>query len=193
MINIWITWPLRLDDRLRWDADSSVVHRQLLAGQTLRPRMVVLLHDRLAAALGPLAHGLAGLDGVVLEVDGAYGRVHGAQEEQQVRAALGAQEPLELLDGEHGVGLRAVMEVVGHLGHVPRHGPAHGDADGLAGRGRGASGDLQETGDGQEADEHLVGIHVFGDKKKIHNWETTLYIIHQGNAEIFWRAGDSCA
>lgn len=128
--------------------------------------MVILLHDRLASALGPLAHGLAGLDGVVLEVDGAYGRVHGAEEEQQVRAALGTQEPLELLDGEHGVGLRAVMEVVGHLGHVPRHGPAHGDADGLAGRGRGASGDLQETGDGQDADEHLVGKHVFGDNKK---------------------------
>lgn len=123
--------------------------------------MVVLLHDRLAAALGALTDGLAGFDGVVLEVDGAYGRVHGAQEEEQVRTALGAQEPLELLDGEHGVGLRAVMEVVGHLGHVPRHGPAHGDTDGLAGRGRGASGDLQKTGDGQDANEHLVGKHIF--------------------------------
>lgn len=129
--------------------------------------MVILLHDRLASALGPLAHGLAGLDGVVLEVDGAYGRVHGAQEEQQVRAALSAQEPLKLLDGEHGVGLRAVMEVVGHLGHVPRHDPAHGDADGLAGRARGASRDLQETGDGQDADEHLAGKHIIGDKNTV--------------------------
>ncbi len=89
MINLWITWPLRLDYRLRWDADSLGRTQAALAGQTLRPRMVVLLHDRLAAALGPLAHGLAGLDGVVLEVDGTYGRVHGATGRTQVRAGTG--------------------------------------------------------------------------------------------------------
>lgn len=131
--------------------------------------MVVPLHDRLAAALGPLAHGLAGLDRVVLEVDGAYGRVHCTQEEQQIRAALGAQEPFKLLDGQDGVGLRAVVEMVGHLGHVPGHGFTHGDADGLAGRGPGAPRDLQETCAGQDADEHLVGKHIYGLKIKNNN------------------------
>lgn len=145
--------------------------------------MVVFLHDRLTAALGPFADRLARLDGVVLEVDGAYGRIHGAQEEQQVRTALGAQKPLELLDGEHGVGLSAVMEMVGHLGHVPRHGSAHGDADGLAGRRRGASGDLQETRDSQDADEHFVGKHLWiGNKSQ--NGEQTLFMNHHGDGNL---------
>lgn len=52
--------------------------------------MVVALHHGFAARLGSLAHRLAGFDGLVLEVDGADGRVHGAQEEEQVRAAAGA-------------------------------------------------------------------------------------------------------
>lgn len=51
--------------------------------------MVVAPHHRLAAGLGPLAHSFARLDGLVLEVDGADGRVHGAQEEEQVGAAAG--------------------------------------------------------------------------------------------------------
>lgn len=44
------------------------------------------------------------------------------------------QQPLKLLDGQNRVVLRAVVEVVGHLGHVPRHGPAQRDPDRLAGR-----------------------------------------------------------
>lgn len=47
------------------------------------------------------------------------------------------QKSLELLDGQHRVVLRAVVEVVGHLGHVPRHGPAQRDPHRLAGRGAG--------------------------------------------------------
>lgn len=90
--------------------------------------MVVLLEYRLAARLGALAHRLARLDGVALEADGADGRVHGAEEEQQVRAAAGIQKRLVLLDGEHCIGLRAVVQVVGHLGHVPWHGVAQRDA-----------------------------------------------------------------
>lgn len=139
--------------------------------------MVVSLHDRLTAALGPFADRLARLDGVVLEVDGAYGRVHGAEEEKQVRAALGAQKPFKLLDGEHGVGLSAVMEMVGHFGHVPRHGSAHGDADGLAGRRGGPSWDLQETRNSQGADENFVGKHLWVGHRS-QNGEQTLFIIH---------------
>ena len=82
-----ITWSLRLDDGLRRDADAAVVQWQLAAGQAVGPAVVVALHHRLAAVLGPLANRLAGLDGLVLEVDGADGGVHGAQEEEQVRTA----------------------------------------------------------------------------------------------------------
>ncbi|KAG7219683.1 hypothetical protein INR49_004543 [Caranx melampygus] len=83
------TWSLGLDDGLRRDADPAVVQRQLAAGQAVGPAVVVALHHRLAAVLGPFAHRLAGFDGLVLEVDGADGRVHGAQEEEQIRAAAG--------------------------------------------------------------------------------------------------------
>lgn len=144
--------------------------------------MVVFLHDRLAAALCPFADRLARLDGVVLEVDGAYGRIHGAEEEQQVRAALGAQKPLKLLDGEHGVGLGAVMEMVGHFGHVPRHGSAHGDADGLAGRRRGAPGHLQETRNRQDADEGKEGKHLRIASKSQHG-EQRMLATHHGDLE----------
>ena len=82
-----VTWALGLDNGLRGDTDTPVVEGQLAAGQTLRPAVVVNLHDGLAARLGPLTHRLAGLDGLVLEVDGADGSVHGTQEEQQVRTA----------------------------------------------------------------------------------------------------------
>ena len=114
-----LTGALGGDDGLGGDADAAVVERQLVAGQALGPRVAVADEDGLAAGAGALADGLAGLDGLVLEVDGADGRVHGAEEEEQVRAAVGAQQPLELLHGQHGVGLRAVMQVVRHLGHVP--------------------------------------------------------------------------
>lgn len=83
------TWSLCLDDGLGRDADAAVVQRQLVAGQAVGPAVVVALHHRLAARLRALAHGLAGFDGFVLEVDGADGSVHGAQEEEQVGAAAG--------------------------------------------------------------------------------------------------------
>lgn len=83
------TWSLRLDDGLGRDAHPPVVQRQLAAGQVVGPAVVVAPHHRLTAGFGPLAHGFARLDGLVLEVDGADGRVHGAQEEEQVRTAAG--------------------------------------------------------------------------------------------------------
>lgn len=95
--------------------------------------MAVLDEDGFTALPGPLAHRLARLDGLVLKVNGADGRVHGTEEEEQVRAAVGAQQTFELLDSQDGVGLRAVVQVVGHLGHVPGKGLAQGDADGLTG------------------------------------------------------------
>lgn len=129
-----LTRALGGDDGLGGDAHAAVVHGQLVAGQAVGPGVAVADQHGLAAGAGALAHGLAGLDGLVLEVDGADGRVHGAQEEQQVRAAVGAQQPLELLHGQHGVGLRAVVQVVRHLGHVPGQRLAERDAHGLAGR-----------------------------------------------------------
>lgn len=110
---------VRGDDGLRRDAHAAVVHRQLLAGQAFRPRVAVLDEDGLAALSGALTHGLAGLDGLVLEVDGANGCVHGTEEEEKIRAAVGAQQPFELFDGQDGVSLGTVVQVVGHLGHVP--------------------------------------------------------------------------
>lgn len=95
--------------------------------------MAVFDEDGLAALPGPLAHRLTGFDGLVLEVNGADGRVHGTEEEEQIGAAVGAQQTFELLDGQDGVGLSAVVQVVGHLGHVPGQGLAQGDADGLTG------------------------------------------------------------
>lgn len=83
------TWSLRLDDGLGRDADSPIVQWQLAAGQVVGPTVVVAPHYRLAAGFGPLAHAFARLDGLMLEVDGADGRVHGAQEEEQVGAAAG--------------------------------------------------------------------------------------------------------
>lgn len=95
--------------------------------------MAVLDEDGLTALPGSLAHRLAGLDGLMLEVNGADGRIHSAEEEEQIGAAVGAQQPFELLDGQDGVGLGAVVQVIGHLGHVPGQGLAQRDADGLTG------------------------------------------------------------
>lgn len=83
------TWSLCLDNGLGRDADPPVIQWQLAAGKVVRPAVVVVPHHRLTASLGPLAHGFARLDGLMLEVDGADGRVHGAQEEQQVGTAAG--------------------------------------------------------------------------------------------------------
>lgn len=139
------------DDRLGGDAHAAVVHRQLLAGQALGPRVAVLDEDGLTALPGPLAHRLAGLDGLVLEVNGADGRVHRAEEEEQVGAAVGAQQTFELLDGQDGVGLGAVVQVVGHLRHVPGQGLAQGDADGLAGCSPGSGhAEQAERGQGEQ-------------------------------------------
>lgn len=125
---------IRGDDGLGRDAHAAVVHRKLVADQALGPRVSVLDENGLAALPGALAHGLAGLDGLLLEVDGADGRVHGAEEEEEVRAAARLQQTFELLDRQDGVSLGAVVQVVGHLGHVPGQGLAEGDADRLAGR-----------------------------------------------------------
>lgn len=132
------------DDGLRRDAHAAVINWQLLAGQAFRPRVAVLDEDGLTALPGPLAHRLAGLDGLVLEVNGADGRVHSTEEEEQIRAAVGAQQTFELLDGQDGVGLGAVVQVVGHLSHVPGQGLAQGDADGLTG-GRPCSGHAEQA------------------------------------------------
>lgn len=80
-----VTWSLSLDDGLRRDADAAVVQRQLTAGEAVGPTVVVALHHRLTALLRSLTHCLAGFDGLVLEVDGADGRVHGTEKEKQVR------------------------------------------------------------------------------------------------------------
>lgn len=76
-----------LDDGLRGDADSAVVQWQLVAGQAVRPAVVVTLHHWLAALLRPFTHRLTGFDGLMLEVNGADGSVHGTQEEEQVCTA----------------------------------------------------------------------------------------------------------
>lgn len=132
------------DDGLRRDAHAAVINWQLLAGQAFRPRVAVLDEDGLTALPGPLAHRLAGLDGLVLEVNGADGRVHSTEEEEQIRAAVGAQQTFELLDGQDGVGLGAVVQVVGHLSHVPGQGLAQGNANGLTG-GRPRSGHAEQA------------------------------------------------
>lgn len=121
--------------------------------------MVIPLHDRLTAALSSLAHRLARLDRVVLKVYRAYGRVHGAQEEQQVLAAPGAQQALELLNCQDGVRLSAMVEMVRHFGHVPWHGFAHRDADRLTSRGGGAR-DPHQTGQREETNVQLVRKHL---------------------------------
>ena len=123
--------------------------------------MVISFHDGLAAALGSLAHRLARLDRVVLEVYRAYGRVHSAQKEQQVRAAPSAQQALKLLDGQDGVGLGTVVEMVRHFGHVPWHGLAHRDADRLTRRCCGAR-DPHQTGQREKTNVQLVRKHLLG-------------------------------
>lgn len=127
--------------------------------------MVVLLEDGLAARLGALAYGLARLDGVALKADGADGRIHGAEKEEQVRAAAGIQQRLVLLDGEHRVGLRAVVQVVGHLGHVPRHGVAQRDAHHLARAGQSRCTRTPHQHQARHRDHHT---HQLGDKSTPH-------------------------
>lgn len=122
------------DDGLRGDADAAVVDGEVVAGEALGPAVVVAAHDGLAAVAGSLADGAAGLDGVVEELQGADRGIHGAEEEREDRAAAGTHQLLVLLDGEDGVFLGAVVEVVGHAGDVPGHGAAHGDAHRLARR-----------------------------------------------------------
>lgn len=86
---------------------------------------------------------------------GSIGGVHSL-----ARAGL-TQQPLELLDGQHGVVLRAVVEVVRHLGHVPRHGPAQGDPHRLAGRRQHRGGQPQRARRGQERHAERRGEHDF--------------------------------
>ena len=65
------------------------------------------VHQGLAAGAGPLAHAPAGRDGLRLEGDGADGRVHGAQEEEQDVGTAMVQQHVELLEGQERVLLRA--------------------------------------------------------------------------------------
>lgn len=69
------------------------------------------------------------------------------------------EEPLELFDGQHRVVLRAVMEVVRHLGHVPRHGPAQRNPHRLTGR-RPDRRRPQRAGHDQEGHRETRGEHV---------------------------------
>lgn len=122
------------DDGFRRDAHATVIDRQLVAGQAFGPAVVVHLHEGLAVVARALAHRLARLDRVVQELQGANGRVHGTEEEAQHGAAVHVHQLLVLLDGQDGVLLRAVVQVVGHPRDVPGHVPAHRDAHRLAGR-----------------------------------------------------------
>lgn len=88
--NRMTTWSLCFDDGLRWDTDAAVVQRQLAAVQAVGPAVVVALHHRLTAVLGSFTHRLARLDGLVLEINGADGGVHGTQEEEQIWTAAGS-------------------------------------------------------------------------------------------------------
>lgn len=69
------------------------------------------------------------------------------------------EQSLELFDGQHRVVLRAVMEVVRHLGHVPGHGPAQRDPHRLTGR-RPDRRRPQGAGHGQESHAESRGEHV---------------------------------
>lgn len=69
------------------------------------------------------------------------------------------EEPLELFDGQHRVVLRAVMEVVRHLGHVPRHGPTQRNPHRLTGR-RPDRRKPQRAGHDQEGHRETRGEHV---------------------------------
>lgn len=84
-----LTWSLGFDDGLRRNAHAALVERQLAAGQAVGPAVIVADHHRLAARLGPLAHGLARFNGLMLKVDCADGSVHGAEEEEQIWTAAG--------------------------------------------------------------------------------------------------------
>lgn len=84
-----LTRSLRFDDGLRWNAHATFVERQLAAGQAVGPTVIVTDHHRLAAWLGPLAHGLARFNGLMLKVNCADGSIHGAEEEEQIWTAAG--------------------------------------------------------------------------------------------------------
>lgn len=84
-----LTWSLRFDDGLRRNAHATFVERQLAAGQAVGPAVIVTDHHRLAARLGPLAHGLARFNGLVLKVNCADRSIHGAEEEEQIWTAAG--------------------------------------------------------------------------------------------------------
>lgn len=149
-----LTGALGGDDGLGGDADAAVVDGEVVACQAVGPAVIVAAHDGLAAVAGALADGAAGLDGVVEELQRADGRVHGAEEEGEDRAAAGAHQLLVLLDGQHGVLLRAVVEVVGHTGDVPGHGAAHGDAHRLARRALRPRAHPQPQGHGHQGAQH---------------------------------------
>lgn len=93
------TWSLCLDDGLRWDADSTVVQRQLTTGQAIGPAVVVTLHHWLTAVLRPLTHCLTGFYGLMLEVNGANGSIHGTQEEEQIRTTASTWTDTETQTG----------------------------------------------------------------------------------------------
>lgn len=70
------------------DAHSRVIERQLTAGQALWPAVVIHLHEGLTVVTCSLAHRLSGLGGILQDLQGTVGCVHGTKEEVQHGAAV---------------------------------------------------------------------------------------------------------
>ena len=111
-------------------ADAKTLFREILAAQALGPLEAEFVHERLAAVARGDAEFATGRDGVLQHR--AHGRVHGAQEELQVFAALHFDEWEELVNFQPGVLLLLMIQQVGHNGHVVLDVIAQGDGDGFA-------------------------------------------------------------
>lgn len=90
LMRFGFTWTFGFDDGFGWNAHATFIERQLAAGQAVGPAVIVTDHHGLAAWLGPLAHGLAGFNGLMLKVNCADWSIHGAEEEEQIWTAAGA-------------------------------------------------------------------------------------------------------
>lgn len=108
----------------------AVVLRHLGAVEGLRPREAEAVHQGLAAGARALAERPAGR--YRLLDDGADGRVDGAQEEPQIRAALHLDERHVLVHLLAGVLLLLMIHQVRHDRLVVRDVHAEIDGDGLA-------------------------------------------------------------
>ncbi len=107
--------PLR---RVLPHAKLFAVNRERLAGESLRPLETEFIHKRLAALARTLAEGTARRQRLLQHR--ANRRVHGAQEELEVRRALHFNERVELVHLQPRVLLVRVAEEVGHDGLVVR-------------------------------------------------------------------------